>query len=94
MVFIILIKENFTVKKVDALKQAIQELRNIDSWTQVSDISDNLAKSNIYLKKIKNIFFSKDIEPTGDTFKKDLFDWYKSNLVNSLYIQDYENHSL
>lgn len=82
------------MKKVDALKQAIQELRKIDSWTQVSEIPEDLAKSNIYLKKVKNIFSSPDIEKTGDTFKKDLFDWYKSNLVNTLYIQDYTNHSL
>ena len=82
------------MKKVDALKQAIQELKKIDSWTQISDIPEDLAKSNVYLKKVKNIFSSSDIELTGDTFKKDLFDWYKSNLVNALYIQDYANHSL
>ncbi len=82
------------MKKADALKQAIQELRKIDSWTQLSGISEDLTKSNVYLKKVKNIFSSPDIELTGDTFKKDLFDWYKSNLVNTLYIQDYANQSL
>ena len=72
------------VKTEDLLTQAMSVLGGLSDWTELKEVSEDVKKTNIYVRKCVNIFDSEDLKRQSEEFKKTMFDWYQKNLVVTL----------
>lgn len=72
------------VKTEDLLTQAMSVLGGLSDWTELNTISEEIKKSNIYIRKCISLFDSEDLKRQSINFKNIMFDWYQKNLVVTL----------
>lgn len=75
--------------KEKSLKQSIEILEPLSSYILLESIPENLIKGNIYLRKVRQLFSENSY--MSEEFKSGLFEWYKSNLKNTLYSIRYKD---
>ena len=74
---------------IKLLKEAIEVLKDKTNYKQLSKVPQNVIESNIYVRKVVNMFNSDNLAESSDYFKSTLFNWYKDNLKNTLYSKQY-----